>query len=143
MFVDSVHYDRFVREFVSRTESKHFYWQRDNKDKVISKPTHFYTEEAEEYFLTLENKDKIKMFSGNTNSAMAPIYTKMVDYRAKFSVLLHILHGEESEEVGIKYVKMAQELYLPEDSLCINLIIECFGNHFDGHIFTCRIFRIF
>tara|TARA_R110002050_G_scaffold124652_1_gene243880 strand:+ start:1100 stop:3310 length:2211 start_codon:yes stop_codon:yes gene_type:complete len=110
MFVNPAHYERFVNDFVSRTESKHFFWSRDNQDKVISKPTHFYTEEAEEYFLTLENIDKKAMFSSTINSAMSPIYTKMQDYRAKFSVLLHILHGEDSEEVGIKYVKMAQEL---------------------------------
>ena len=60
--------------------------------------------------MELTNKFKRYGSKPSTNSSMIAVLSKMEDYRAKFSLLLHILHGENDIEVGVKYVKMAQKL---------------------------------
>jgi hypothetical protein len=103
-------YDDYVGKLFDDKSIKHFNWKYDSDGRLINKPTHVYTEEAEEYFMELTNKFKRYGSKPSTNSSMIAVLSKMEDYRAKFSLLLHILHGENDIEVGVKYVKMAQKL---------------------------------
>ena len=103
-------YDDYVGKLFNDKGIKYFSWKYDSDGRLINKPTHVYTEEAEEYFMELTNKFKLYGSKPSTNSSMIAVLSKMEDYRAKFSLLLHILHGENDTEVGVKYVKMAQKL---------------------------------
>jgi len=103
-------YDDYVSKLFNDKGIKYFSWKYDSDGRLINKPTHVYTEEAEEYFMELTNKFKLYGIKSSTNSSMIAVLSKMEDYRAKFSLLLHILHGENDIEVGVKYVKMAQKL---------------------------------
>jgi hypothetical protein len=103
-------YDDYIGELFNDKGIKHFSWKNDSDGRLINKPTHVYTKEAEEYFMELTNKFKLYGGKPSTNSSMIAVLSKMEDYRAKFSLLLHILHGENDTEVGVKYVKMAQKL---------------------------------
>ena len=103
-------YDDYVGKLFNDKGIKYFSWKYDSDGRLINKPTHVYTEEAEEYFMELTNKFKLYGSKPSTNSSMIAVLSKMEDYRAKFSLLLHILHGENDIEVGVKYVKMAQKL---------------------------------
>ena len=108
--VGSELYDGYIGGLFNDSDVKGFKWSYDSEGKIEKRPTHVYTEEAEEYFMTLTNRFKLEANHADTITSMVAVYTKMEDYRAKFSLLLHILHGEQGAEVGIKYVKMAQDL---------------------------------
>tara|TARA_R110002050_G_scaffold300281_1_gene468530 strand:+ start:556 stop:1962 length:1407 start_codon:yes stop_codon:yes gene_type:complete len=108
--VSSKLYDQYIGGLFSDSQVDGFEWSYDATGKLDIQPTHVYTEEAEEYFMQLTNKFKLVANDSNTNTSMIAVLSKMEDYRAKFSLLLHILHREQGTEVGIEYVKMAQEL---------------------------------
>ena len=98
-------YDDYVGKLFNDKGIKYFSWKYDSDGRLINKPTHVYTEEAEEYFMELTNKFKLYGSKPSTNSSMIAVLSKMEDYRAKFSLLLHILHGENDIEVGVKVCK--------------------------------------
>lgn len=108
--ISSEIYDKYVGDLFSDSQVDGFEWRYDDTGKIVIENTHVYTEEAEEYFMQLTNESKLLSNHADTNTSMIAVLTKMEDYRAKFSLLLHILHKEQGNEVGIKYVMMAQEL---------------------------------